>query len=113
MSSKMGVFLSSIFIIVAFLFSFDIINVQYIYADLDAKSVNITYLISRAPKLDRFFWADINERYDVIVGCNKTGATTFGEEIDFELSKTFQPLIMSNESMTVSIKRTAIVGYFG
>ena len=111
MSSKMGVFLSSIFIIVAFLFSFDIINVQYIYADLDAKSVNITYLISRAPKLDRFFWTDINERYDVIVGCNKTGATTFGEEID--LSKTFQPLIMSNESMTVSIKRTAIVGYFG
>ena len=113
MSSKLGVFLSSLFVIVAFLFSFDIINVQFLYADLDAKSVNITYLISRAPKLDRFFWQDISERYDVIISCNKNGATTFGEEIDYEVSKSFRPLIMSKENIDVSIKRTAIVGYFG
>ena len=113
MSSKLGVFLSSLFIIVAFLFSFDIINVQYLYADLDAKSVNITYLISRSAKLDRFFWTDVGERYHVEIACNKNGATTFGEEIDYELFASFHPLIMSNENVTVSIKRTAIVGYFG
>ena len=113
MSSKLGVFLSSLFVIVAFLFSFDIINVQFLYADLDAKSVNITYLISRAPKLDRVFWSDVGERYGVTISCNKNGATTFGEEIDFELSDSFHPLIMSKENVTVSIKRTAIVGYFG
>ena len=113
MSSKLGVMLSSLFIIVAFLFSFDIINVQFLYADLDAKSVNITYLISRSPKLDRVFWTDVSERYHVLISCNKYGATTFGEEIDYELSTSFKPFIMSQENVEVSIKRTAIVGYFG
>ena len=113
MSSKLGVILSSLFIVIAFLFSFDLINIQFIYADLDAKSVNISYLISRSPNLDAEFWSHIGEKYDVFVLCEKTGATVFGEEIDFELSQDYRPLIMSKENLAVSIKRTAIVGYFG
>ena len=113
MSSKLGLILSSIFVIIAFLFSFDVINIQFIYSDLDAKSVNITYLISRAPELDRQFWKGIYERYDVNIHCDKEGSTAFGEEINYELLQQFKPLIMSNENMTISIKRTAIVGYFG
>lgn len=113
MSSKLGLILSSIFIVMAFLFAFDLMNVQFIYADLDAKSVNITYLISRSPSLDEPFYQHISERYDVEMICSKQGATVFGEEIDFELVDNYKPLIMSKENMTVSIKRSAIVGYFG
>lgn len=114
MSSKIGTILSSIFIILAFLFSCDLMTIQFTYADLDAKSVNISYLISRAPELDRKFWNYIYERYDVgDITCDKEGPTVFGEEIHYEISKPIKPLIISNENMIITLKRMTIVGYYG
>lgn len=113
MSSKLGAILSFIFVVMAFLFSFDMITVQFTYSDLDAMSVNISYLISRSSKIDYKFRVYISERYDADFICEKEGVTTFGEEIYYVLEKTIVPLIMSTESMTVSVKRSAIVGYYG
>lgn len=113
MSSKVGTILSFIFVIMAFLFSFDLINVQYTYSDLDAMSVNISYLISRTSKMDRKFYRYLDERFDALIICDKEGVTAFGEEIEYVLERTIDPLIISKGSMTISIKRSAIVGYYG
>ena len=47
MSSKLGTILSSIFIVIAFLLGCDLMSIQFIYSDLDSKSINISYLISK------------------------------------------------------------------
>lgn len=113
MSSKIGLILSSLFIVMAFLLGCDLITVQYMYADLDAKSVNISYLISRAPYINFSFINSISSQYQVEFFCQKIGTPSFGEEIYYTLSQSFKPLFMSSESMTVSIERMCIVGYYG
>lgn len=114
MSSKIGTILSSIFIIISFLLGCDLISLQFIYSDLDSKSINISYLISKsAVSFDDEFTAYIKEKYHVSFYCDKQGTPAFGEEINYVISDNFKPLMMSKESMTVSIKRMTVVGYYG
>lgn len=113
MSSKIGTILSSIFIIIVFLLGCDLITIQFTYSSLDAKSINISYLISKYATIDASFKEYIENTYNVDFYCEKNGAPSFGEEIDYIISTDFKPLMMSSESMTVSIKRMTIVGYYG
>lgn len=113
MSSKIGTILSSLFIIFAFLFCSDLINLQFIYSDLDSKSVNISYLISRNANISEAFTRFIEKNYKLTFYSQTQGAVAFGDEIKYVISTDFKPLIMSSESMTVSIERMVIVGYYG
>lgn len=113
MSSKIGTILSSLFIIIAFLLGCDLITIQYLYSDLDAKSVNISYLISREAHFDEAFKESIKEMFDVDFYCETTGIPAFGEKIKYVLSTKFDPLLIASESMAVSIERMAVVGYYG
>ena len=45
MSSKLGLILSMMFVIMFFLFGVDLICIQYVYSDLDAKSISISSVI--------------------------------------------------------------------
>lgn len=113
MSSKLGTILSSLFIIFAFIFCCDLISLQFVYSDLDAKSINISYLISRNPNINDTFTSYIERKFKVSFQCQKKGAQSFGEEIEYVISRDFTPMVMSRESMTVSISRMTIVGYYG
>ena len=89
-------------------------SIQFIYSDLDAKSINITYLISKnAVTFDDGFRTYVEQKYNVHFHCNKVGVPSFGEEINYVISYDFKPFMMSRESMTVSIERFAIIGYYG
>lgn len=114
MSSKLGTILSSIFIVISFLLGCDLITLQYLYSDLDSKSINISYLISKkAVSFDDEFTAYIENKFSCNFYCEKEGVPAFGEEINYVISEHFQPLMMSSESMTVSIKRMTYIGYYG
>ena len=55
MSYKIGLLLSSIFIVIFFAFGVDLLTIQFVFTDLDAKSTSISYLISKRGSLDEEF----------------------------------------------------------
>jgi len=113
MGSKIGLLLSMIFITLFFVLGGDIISVQYLYSDLDAKGVTISYLISKTGRTDSSFKNELEKKYNVTLTYESTGTPMFGDVFDFILSTEFEPMIMSNDKLLLKIKRTAIIGYYG
>lgn len=112
MSYKIGFILSMIFVAMFFLFSGDLISLQYIYSDLDAKSVSISYLISEHGKLDGPFIRGIERKYGVNFVTASNYMPLFGDEVTYVIATKYKPLIMSQDQMTVSIERTTVIGYY-
>ena len=112
MSYKISFILSMVFVCMFFLFSGDMISLQFIYSDLDAKSVTISYLISDHGALDENFINYIENKYDVDFVYADNYAPLFGDEVTYIIAKEYKPLMMSKDIMTVSIQRTTIIGYY-
>ena len=112
MSYKISFILSMVFVCMFFLFSGDMISLQFIYSDLDAKSVTISYLISDHGMLDEQFINYIENKYDIDFVSADNLYPLFGDEVTYVIAKHYKPLIMSKEEMEISIKRTTIIGYY-
>ena len=112
MSYKISFILSMVFVCMFFLFSGDMISLQFIYSDLDAKSVTISYLISDHGSLDENFINYIENKYDIDFVYADNYAPLFGDEVTYVIAKEYKPLMMSKDIMTISISRTTIIGYY-
>lgn len=113
MSSKLGLILSMMFVIMFFLFGVDLICIQYVYSDLDAKSISISYLISQNGGLSSALIDDIENTYSVTFSCKGNCNPSFGDILTFEISTIYSPLIISNTNMDIRISRTAMIGFYG
>ena len=113
MSYKIGLLLSMIFVALFFLFGADLISLQSAYSSLDAKANNISYLISRNGVIDNDFINYIEETFYVDFECDTNFNPTFGEKIIYTITTQYNPLVISNEEMTLSITRMTIVGFYG
>ncbi len=101
-----------VFVAMFFLFSGDMISLQFIYSDLDAKSVTISYLISDHGMLDDNFISYLENKYDINFVSADNYHPLFGDEVTYVIAKDYKPLIMSKETIQVSIQRTTIIGYY-
>ena len=101
-----------VFVVMFFLFAGDLISLQFIYSDLDAKSVTISYLISEHGSLDGSFLSAIESKYDVTFVSADNYYPLFGDEVTYIIAKQYKPLIMSNNTMILSVKRTTVIGYY-
>ena len=101
-----------IFVALFFMFAGDMICLQFIYSDLDAKSVTISYLISEHGTLDDGFINNIENKYNVDFVTADNYSPLFGDEVTYVIAKHYKPLIMSKDEMTISIKRTTVIGYY-
>ena len=113
MSYKIGLLLSMVFVALFFLFSADLISIQSVYSTLDAKSSNISYLISRNGIIDQDFIDYIEYNYAVAFDCPINLAPTFGEEITYSISTEYQPMVIDKSTMTITIYRMTVVGFYG
>lgn len=112
MSYKISFILSMVFVVMFFLFSGDMISLQFIYSDLDAKSVTISYLISEHGGLDQPFIESIENKYNIEFVTADNYSPLFGDEVTYVIAKTYKPLMISKETMTVSVQRTTVIGYY-
>ena len=112
MSYKLSFILSMIFVVSFFLFAGDLICLQYIYSDLDAKSISISYLISAHGGLDEHFVRDIEDRYRIEFVTADNYLPLFGDEVTYVIATSYKPLIISQKKMTVSVERTTVIGYY-
>ena len=113
MSSKIGTILSFLFAALFFLFGADMISLQYNYSDLDAKSIPISYEISRSGGLTNSLISQIENNYHVSFTCISGSDSGFGESVEYILSTEFDPMIISKDIMTISIKRITTIGFIG
>ena len=95
-----------------FLFAGDMISLQFIYSDLDAKSVTISYLISEHGSLEADFIDAIERKYQIDFVTADNYSPLFGDEVTYVIAKQYKPLVMSQDMMTVSVKRITVIGYF-
>ena len=112
MSYKVSFILSMVFVVMYFMFAGDMISLQFIYSDLDAKSVTISYLISENGTIDDNFIHYVEEKYEIDFVSIDNENPLFGDEVTYVIAKIYKPLMMSKEVMTVSIKRTTVIGYY-
>ena len=112
MSYKISFILSMIFVAMFFLFAGDMISLQFIYSDLDAKSVTISYLISERGSIDDSFISYVENKYKIDFVSADNYSPTFGDEVTYVIAKDYKPLVMSKDMMTVSICRTTVIGYY-
>ncbi len=112
MSYKISFILSMVFVMMFFLFAGDLISLQFIYSDLDAKSVTISYLISEHGILDEPFIESIENKYKVDFVTADNYTPLFGDEVTYVIAKQYKPLVMAKDTMTISISRTTVIGYY-
>ena len=63
MSYKIGLILSMIFVALFFAFGIDLITVQFVFSNLDAQSVAISYRISQHGTIDENLINEIENKY--------------------------------------------------
>jgi hypothetical protein len=111
MSSKLGLVLSMIFVTMFFAFGLDLVCIQFIYNDLDAKSIAISYKISEYGTINQSFVKNIEQTFKVDFYCTGNCSPIFGDTVTYVIAKEYKPLIIKKESMTISIERNAVIGY--
>ena len=95
-----------------FLFAGDLICLQFLYSELDAKSTTISYLISAHGGLDETFIDSLENKYQIDFVTADNYSPLFGDEVTYVIATEYKPLIMSNKKMTISVKRTTVIGYY-
>ncbi|MCF0107768.1 MAG: hypothetical protein HUJ59_02010 [Bacilli bacterium] len=113
MSYKIGLLLSSIFIVIFFAFGVDLLTIQFVFTDLDAKSTSISYLISKRGSLDEEFITYIEDEYNLEFVYLGNVNPAFGDVVNYTLQKSIDTIVVSKHPMQISIARQAIIGYFG
>lgn len=112
MASKISLILSLVFVISFFVLGSDIINVQYIYANLDALSINVNYLISREFGVTNRVLEYIERQNNITITYNNDHVA-IGEPYDYQLISTYNPFVMNgSKPMEITISRSVIIGYF-
>lgn len=101
-----------VFVTLFFAMGLDMICVQIIYNDLDSKGVAISYEISQYGTVNNEIKSSIESTYNVKFTCLTNCSPRFGDVVTYQISKDYRPIIIQQEMMTISIERTAIIGYY-
>ena len=112
MSSKVSLILSMMFVVMFFLFAGDMISLQFAYSNLDATSVTIGYLISESYAVDETFINNVKEKFEIDFYLINEQTPYFGDVVDYIISSEYKSIVLSDHTMTLSIKRSSVVGYY-
>lgn len=112
MSSKVSLILSMIFVVMFFLFAGDMISLQFAYSNLDATSVTISHLISESYAVDNTFINNVKAKYKIDFYLLNDNTPYFGDVVDYVVASEYKSIVLSDHTITLSIKRSSVVGYY-
>ena len=113
MQYKIGLILSTVFIVMFFMLGVDMLSIQFAFSDLDAKSTSIAYQIAQHGQIDNDFKSYLEQMYNLTISDISNQYPLFGEEVDYKLSKEITTILVSSGGMDISIRRSAVIGFFG
>ena len=113
MSYKLGLLLSIVFLMGVMFLAGDLINVSIIKNSLDSLALTVSYRISYDGMLTQDTRALIRS-YQVKIRFEEGTHTSFriGDTVVYYLSRDYDPFILHKETMSLSVKRSAVVGYY-
>lgn len=113
MSNKLSSILSIFYIFIAFIFGVDLVMMQYLYTDLDALSSQVNYVISENGYLTTNIKNQFKTNYHVNIYPLDTNNVSYSYEEGYAygyiLEKDYSPIIISNSTINIKIKRFAII----
>ena len=112
MSSKLGLILSMLFVTMFFAFAGDMVSLQFAYTNLDSISVTIGQLISEEKTINQTFINNVEEEFNVDFILLNEEEPLFGDVVNYIIKSEFRPMVISKDSITLSIQRSSIIGYY-
>lgn len=112
MSSKLAFILSFGFIVLMFCFSGDLLAVQIIHSDLEAIAVTVGHEISFAGTLTQNIVDSVQKDGKTFIVSHSEDGVKMGEAYHYEIYRYYDPLFMDSKPLCISIKRSAVIGYF-
>jgi hypothetical protein len=112
MSYKLGLLLSFFFMIQVLLFAGDLACIESVHSELDAVAVTASYQISMSGKITNATRTFVYQEAKAFVWQLSGENAKMGESITFLVYRDYTPFIVSKDAMRISVRRTAIVGYF-
>lgn len=112
MGSKLGLILSFLFVINVFLLGSDLINLQIIHANLDAVAMTAGHLIVEQGGITAEISAFVEERANASIFCTNNCTPRFGDTYIYNVTTTFETIMMSQDPMVITITRSVIIGYY-
>lgn len=96
----------------ALLFTGDLAFVQAIHGELDAVALSAGYQISMNGKLTAEIKEFVLKEAGAEISVEEPYEGRLGESLNFVVSKTYQSLIISSEPLVISVRRSAVIGYY-
>jgi hypothetical protein len=110
-SYKFAFILSLLFVVQILILGGDIFALQVVYTNLDALGQTTSFRIAQAGRIDEATTMWLLSKNTVIT-CLQNCTPRFGDTLEFKLETTYDPLIISSETMTISVTRSAVIGYY-
>ena len=111
MAYKLGLMLSMVFLMSVMLLGGDIIAVSSIHSSLDALALVVARGIGQEGYVSEATEA-LLEEHRVDLKYQESHFPALGETLTFTLARLYSSLVISKDAMVISVKRTAIVGYY-
>ena len=113
MSYKLGLILSLAFMMSVLLLAADLLNVAIIKNSLDALSLTVSYRIAQEGTLSngtKQLISSYGARYRLEDG--EREAFRIGDTVTYFLEKDYQPFVLGKETRQISVRRSAVIGYY-
>ncbi len=112
MGNKLALILGIGIIFYCFLFGVDLTMVQISYTNLDSISTMASYRISKEGKITDSLVEYCKNNNITIEGVNNDIGYQKGDVYEYYLKKEYQPVVMGNTPMELSIKRYAVISIY-
>jgi hypothetical protein len=112
MAYKLGLLLSMLFIVQVIVYSGDISCISLIRSELDAVALTAGYEISMQGAITSGIVSFVAKEARAEIVMVNDSVPSFGEVLVFEVSRLYDPLIISDSTMTISVRRSAVIGYY-
>lgn len=110
MGSKLGFILTLFFIIEVIAYSGDLYSIQAIHSALDSTALTVAKKVSLEGIISKETLSLI-EKNKATISIETTTASRPGDVFIFTLSREYDPLVMSQSTMTVTVTRSTVIGY--
>lgn len=111
MSYKLGLLLSTLFLISAILLGADLCMVNATYQSLDAVSLTVGHRISYDGEVSSKTLSYVKSQGMELIPVT-SGSPIIGEIYVYKLETEYNPMILKKSAMTISVTRSCLVGFY-
>ncbi|MBE6135214.1 MAG: hypothetical protein E7179_04315 [Erysipelotrichaceae bacterium] len=111
MAYKLGLLLSIAFMMAVILLVGDMALLSGVRGELDALSLTVSYRIAYEGRLSEGTKGLVSS-YGAEIELETKGALRIGDVATFSVYKTYTPFVLGKGPMTITVRRSTVVGYY-